>query len=349
MEAVNTMWQIENRTPFTSEGYLARSKEGKQFWCVAVRARFKVNPNQTVSIADQQTPVKTSQEYLDEASKELKCEQDFSPFKSHTDILCFGEAYSLGLENVNSIKINLEVGKIQKCLAVYGKRILTKQNNSQKYTLESEPLSSLALSWKYSYGGVDLALPGEEVFYSRNPIGMGFSSKPYTDLCSAHQIELPHFEYPNAPVSNNNENLIPAGFTALQRFWEPRRFFAGTYDDHWKNNRAPRLPSDFSDEFYQTAPQDQIYPGNLVGYEPVRVHGMHSDGEIAFSVPRIFLKARTFIAGKIQESDFKIISLELYPNERAFEMVWNSHVNCNAREHLVEKTTVWMKKIVRMT
>lgn len=40
----------------------------------------------------------------------------------------------------------------------------------------------------------------------------------------------------------------------MGRSWQPRLRYAGTYDQHWMDERLPFLPEDFDLRYFQSAP-----------------------------------------------------------------------------------------------
>jgi len=67
----------------------------------------------------------------------------------------------------------------------------------------------------------------------------------------------------------------------------PRRRYAGTYDAKWMEERAPLLPLDFDERFYNAAPPPLVAPGRLAGGEPVEVTGCTPQGRLVFTLPRV--------------------------------------------------------------
>ena len=82
------------------------------------------------------------------------------------------------------------------------------------------------------------------------------------------------------------------GFGPVGRTWEPRIRKAGTYDKNWLKHRAPKLPEDFSEAFYNCAPEDQRIQGYLRGDEEVRVQNMHPEhSDFCCRLPGIRVRA----------------------------------------------------------
>jgi hypothetical protein len=74
-------------------------------------------------------------------------------------------------------------------------------------------------------------------------------------------------------------------FGPLRRDEQPRRSFAGTYDDAWIKQRMPLLPVDFDPRHNLTAPPDQIVAGYLSGDERVVIGKLYDHGDLSVSLP----------------------------------------------------------------
>jgi hypothetical protein len=68
---------------------------------------------------------------------------------------------------------------------------------------------------------------------------------------------LPNTEELGVEVTQPDGVYRPMSFGAIGRHWEPRRSYAGTYDQQWMDEVFPFLPADFDEQYYQAAPPDQ--------------------------------------------------------------------------------------------
>jgi hypothetical protein len=78
----------------------------------------------------------------------------------------------------------------------------------------------------------------------------------------------------------------PDGIGFLPRTREPRRGWAGTYDDAWKESRAPFLPADFDVRYFQCAYPELVVPEHPRGGETLRVRGLLAGGPVDVRLPR---------------------------------------------------------------
>src|SRR5262249_55518952 len=63
--------------------------------------------------------------------------------------------------------------------------------------------------------------------------------------------------------------------------------YAGTYDDHYRAERAPKLPLDRSYALYNGAHPDMQVEGYLGGDEPIELENLAARPHVAFRLPGI--------------------------------------------------------------
>jgi hypothetical protein len=336
------MWEVKNMTPFAAAGYFVRDRDGAEHWAIAARARFSLSPDDFPCITDQ-LPVRLSPEYSDDAALELKAEADLTPFRPHPDIILRGSVWPPS-DGAHSRLLALRIGPMEKLVAAFSKRHARRQNG--KWRVTTERFTPFALSWRYALGGRDvLAAPDTpDSLHPGNPIGVGWSPRMGA-APDETECQLPRLERPKALLHPDKPPPLPAGFGPLQPGWQPRLARAGTYDDAWREERAPLPPTDFSEAFHQAAPDDQIYRQALRGGEPVELDGFHPDGVLSFQLPQIILAARTRICGVDIDSRLRIVAVEIDGTARTLDIVWNMAVPCPGGDHLVERTTILLRQM----
>jgi len=172
----------------------------------------------------------------------------------------------------------------------------------------------------------------------RNPVGLGFTGDLIPE--EVNNWPLPNLEYPHQLIQSWSDRPAPACFAPVAGHWFPRNTYAGTYDTQWQQHRAPFLPEDYNPRFMNAAPEDQIYPGFLQGGEPVFIRGMHPDGDLSFSIPRIRLDCRVNVRGGVEQVPFLLETLILEPNQKQFSLVWRSAYPCDKRALKIEQINV---------
>ncbi|AYM14137.1 hypothetical protein At1D1108_45110 [Agrobacterium tumefaciens] len=336
------MWAVSNNTPFSADGYFVRDRDGKEYWCVAVRGRFRARPDGMTDLLEPQ-PIRLSPVYRDAEAKELLADADFAPFRPAADILLHGSAFAPDERPLDSIDVTVAVGTMTKRANVIGEARMIKKKRGWEVA-DREGAGRVELSWTRSLGGSDLFADEDAAECEANPIGRGwsrhFERAPEGAELAVPQIAAPaQVFHPDRPLSQ------PVGFGAVQPAWATRYIHAGTYDDAWMKHRSPLLPSDFSEKFHQTAPDGQIYPGELRGGEPVRLEGLHAEGSYEFRLPQCILEADTRIAGRTLTHRFRLIQVEITGDERLVDLVWNAHVPCGGRDQDVEVSFLRLRQM----
>ena len=120
------------------------------------------------------------------------------------------------------------------------------------------------------------------------------------------------------------------GFAPIDAFWEPRRSYAGTYDEQWLSQRAPYLPKDFDPRFLQIAPPDMIVPRVHAG-EWVDLRGWTPDGLLQFQLPDVPLRIVYRVDGKLVQRPAVIDTVMIEPDRRRLQLVWRAALSCDKK------------------
>lgn len=267
-----------NRTPFPADRYVLVN-DGLETLLVVLKATFTVDRGATRP-ADVQEEILPSDEYGgdgDPQRNSIVRPADAVLFKPAADVLLRGHAYAApGKTEVN---VGFAAGSILKVARVVGDRIYV---NRLVGAVAARPFEKIPLIWERAFGGTDVSRPDRPDACEENPVGRGFHAS-----APKEPVLLPNLEDPASSVKAPSRHGRVVGFGPIGPAWLPRRKFAGTYDDAWRNDRYPSLPKDFDPRFNQCAPADQILPGYVGGGEVVAVTGASPQGPIKFNVPRL--------------------------------------------------------------
>jgi hypothetical protein len=164
---------------------------------------------------------------------------------------------------------------------------------------ESQPALAVPLQYELAYGGSFNTKTGQPVMadpeneainaYEFNPVGMGYADKSKRD--KSKNYHAAQFESPTDLIKDIDTHYKPQGFGPINRWWSPRKQFAGTYDAHWLDTQAPGMPNDFEFDFYNSAHPDMVIPGYLKGDEWIELTGFLGQGTV-----RTQLAAYEFVA-----------------------------------------------------
>jgi hypothetical protein len=186
----------------------------------------------------------------------------------------------------------------------------------------------MPLVWERAFGGSDVTREGF-LAHPRNPVGLGYrtegSQRPLDGLA------LPNLEDPDAPVRSWKEHPPPACLASIAPHWEPRRSFAGTYDDAWQQQRAPFLPADFDSRFLQLAPPGLVARGHLRGGEPVEVRGATPSGVLRFTLPEARIQVTYVVDRTSQVHQAVLDTVLIEPDRGRLILVWRAALPCDKR------------------
>jgi len=226
--------------------------------------------------------------------------------------------------------VSLRVGPVRKTVRIFGDRVW-RAGVLASSPSPPEPFVNMPLVWERAFGGTDQSegpspqLEGED----RNPAGSGFRSgkgeKPIEGL------RLPNLEDPRRLISSWRERPAPAAFAPLCPHWEPRRTYAGTYDQQWIERRMPYLPKDFDNRFFQLAPPDLVAPGYLEGGEPVEIQGATPEGLSHFNLPRYRVRVVYRLDNVRHMRPAHLDAVLIEPDEKRLVLVWRATFSCDKK------------------
>lgn len=256
---------------------------------------------------------------------------DICLHKPGTDVVIVAKAYAPQGKPVPSFDVRVEVGPLQKSLVVFGRRLWVEGGSG---LTPPAPISEIEMRYEHAWGGRD-DTPGPLVEEPRNPLGTGITRSP---AALTHKL-APNIEDPSYPIRNARTRPPPAGIGAVGRAWEPRRRYAGTYDDTWRTFKAPLLPDDFDDRFNHCASAGLIADPPLRGGEAVRLLNLKpSGGALTFELPRVNLVIEARVPGSepvIKRPHLDTVVLDLYetgPDKPVtVEMVWRMFTSAPRR------------------
>lgn len=328
------MLQMKNHTPFAAAIALFPNERGIDTLFTMVKATFTIYPKLTLA-PQQPEPQKKDEFYGEPTDSSLISATDYHPGKVGTDIIMTGSACDREMRSVDQLDVSLEIANLRKRVRVFGNRSWERGRPSVP-----ELFAEMPMVYEAAYGGV-LLVDGEvHQIEERNPVGLGF----YGSL-PPEEVEgwpLPNLESPQQLMTRVGARPEPACFAPIAGHWKPRVTFAGTYDQHWQNHRAPYLPEDYHPRFMNSAPVDQIYPEFLRGGEPVSIIGMHPMGELHFDLPEVNLINRIQVSGREYTTPFVLETVHLQPNNLQVAMVWRSAFGCDKQANRISQISVHM-------
>ena len=274
------MLQFKNKTPFVGTVVVTLDPDGVESMYTVIKGTFDLA--RTPRPLAEQAPIVAADEFHDDPlTSSIALPSDVSLMKPGTDVVVLGNAHAPYHRPTTGMDVRVQVGTLDKTVRVTGDRRWVQSATGYAATFP-EPFTLMPLVWERAFGGRDETEHGL-VVDARNPVGTGFrDTKGDTAIDGT---PLPNVEDPNDQVTSWKQRPAPACFAPVARHWEPRRLFAGTYDEEWEQQRAPFLPLDFDPRFFQFAPAGLSSPTPLRGGEVVRIWGMTPDTALEFALP----------------------------------------------------------------
>ena len=278
-----TLLQIVNETPLAVRLFPRENLKGEPRLTVIVKATLRIDRDGSVRLAEPQLPVFTAdQHYGDNPLASVRFESDVVPHKPRADIVLVGRAHAPHGQPVPRLDVGLRVGSLRRTLRVFGQRHWRFRSRLVLVPTMSapEPFTTMDLVYERAFGGIDSAAA---CYCERNLAGVGFVGA-LTPASIDHK-PLPNVEDPRDLIQAWDSRPRPVGFGFYGRGWQPRLHFAGTYDEQYRQERAPLWPQDFSYEFFNGAHPDLQVEGYLRGDEEVELEHLSPEGLLRFQLP----------------------------------------------------------------
>lgn len=248
-------------------------------------------------------------------------EADLAPFKPRADVVLVGQAHAPLGRPVQRLEATLRIATLQRSIALFGDRYW--RTDGSVPTLSSpQPFTVMPIVYERAFGGIDTAAGGVS---AANPVGRGFLLKPPGP---GRQTALPNIEHPDQLIQWWQDQPQPAGFGFYSKSWQPRVGLLGTYDERWREQRAPGPPADFRSGFFNGAHPSLQLDGYLRGDETIELINLSSEGRQRWQLPGLQVGARIQYRDAATAGDplaLRLDTLCLLPEQRRFYLVWRGH------------------------
>lgn len=222
--------------------------------------------------------------------------------------------------------VSLRVGSLHKSFDVVGNRFW-KTGIFMVGATAPEPFTMMPISYNNAFGGVDRSQddPLKHRWYPTNHAGVGYHDR--LDPKFIDGKPLPNTEETGRRITDPRGKYRPMAFGPIGRAWQPRPQYAGTYDQKWLDEVFPFLPSDFKENYYQAAPEDQQMPYPKGGEEVVLTN-LTSEGGTIFQLPNVAVPVSFFLKNlKENPSRGAVDSVVMEPDCGRFTILWRcSHL-----------------------
>jgi len=320
------MLQFLNATPFQGTIYLLPDAEGIDCLFTVVKATLTLGEG--LSLAETQLPVVLADEYHGDPGKtSIKRPSDVSLIKPATDVLLLGRAHAPGGRPTTEMDVSLAVGPLQKTIRVLGDRVWERSGPGHAIS-HPAPFDALPLVWERAFGGSDHA-GVEPRGEPRNPVGAGYRARDGDKALDG--LPLPNLEDPEQLIGSWKDAPPPACFAPICRHWEPRKAYAGTYDDEWQKERAPFLPRDFDARFSQLAPPGLVAGGYLSAGTPIEVRGATPTGVFRVQLPPVRVEVTYLLDQSPRVEPANLDTVVIEPDENRLVLVWRAAMRCDKK------------------
>lgn len=259
--------------------------------------------------------------------------------KPSTDVVVAGHAVSD--RAVPAIDVHVAVGPVSRSLRVFGTRVWYAASLGMKPS-EAVPFERLPLMWEHAFGGSDVSDPSNAISEDRNPCGHGLAANPKT----LEGEPVPQIEDPTDPIQNAHSRPKPAGLAACPPHFEPRRTYAGTFDQRWQDERSPLFPLDFDERFHQVAVPELVTPEPLRGHEPVQLLNLGRPGAVRFELPRLVFEVEAHTDSGVTQSRPVLDTVVLLPDDRQVDLVYRTSVPVRRRSGRVRELRIYEKRVI---
>lgn len=270
----------------------------------------------------------------DVATSPLLQEQDIAPGKRGTDLLIRAIARSPQGKAMADWPVRIQIAdRLSYGFQVRGPSEWRRGLTGWKLTAP-ELVHEVPVSYALAYGGT--APSGDDKvaddIYEHNPAGIGYATD--TRLKAREPFAAPQIgELAEFIAADATAEMGVHGSGPIAKAWLPRRGHAGTFDEDWQQGRHPRMPDNYSLQFWNAAPSVlQLMPA-LAGNEVVEISGVSHVEDVRIKLPTVglFLRAST---GNVDEEEVLDMVLDTVdidvtkpdPADHKITMIWRANV-----------------------
>ncbi len=161
----------------------------------------------------------------------------------------------------------------------------------------------------------------------RVPVNCAFADWASGLLAGAQAQDLdlmPWLEAPSHPSKRGRHARVVAGFGPWPANAAHRHVHAGTYDDRWKAERAPALPTDFNPRYWNHAHPDLQFSTPPAPGSSIRLQHLGERGVVDTRMPQLPLSVQARRAGGTCEPARVLApdTLVIEPDENRMCLLW---------------------------
>lgn len=316
--------ELINSTRMLAGYTLGIEPSGRELLVVVVKGTFRIPTEQgaTLKLHEEQAPLVMSDVFFGEPGLSApRYEVDFAPRKPRCDVVLNATAYAPGGRPTTRTNVGVRIGGWSKSFDVVGDRVW-EAGASGIGMSGTTPFVQMPITYDRAFGGTDNRSedPAEHDAFMPNPSGRGFHKQLKNEWIDGSP--LPNTEESGKPVKWMQGDYRPMSFGSIGRHWEPRYKYAGTYDQKWLDDVFPFLPSDFDEQYFQSAPLGQQLP-KPVGEQLVTLSNLTPDGRREFVIPHFEAPIHVFPKkGEREDLIAPLDTIVIEPDLERVTMTW---------------------------
>ncbi|MCX4242248.1 DUF2169 family type VI secretion system accessory protein [Paraliomyxa miuraensis] len=316
---------LDNQTAFHADALHLVDEDFQPLLTPVVRASFDILPGGSLAVRAEQRPLEVAGIFHepDVEPSSYRYEPEVAPFKLATDVAFVGHAVAPNARTTQ-MDVGVRVGPLVKSLRVFGDRVWFRSMGEPTLTSPAT-FERMPITYERAFGGWDRSAPEpiDHEFERRNPVGRGFHTRKGRARAS---VPAPNIEDIASPIRSPYDTPPPMGLGFVSPDWQPRASFAGTYDDAWKDQRFPLLPTDFDRRFHSAGSAGLVASGYLRGDEHVSIVGMVAEGRLGFSLPGVPPPSVmvSLVDGSRHQPPMNLDTVIVDLDERVLVMMWRT-------------------------
>jgi hypothetical protein len=321
--------QLNNQSRFAPLIHVLPDRDAVDTLYVVVRGTFTLASVPELC-AEQPPPHAADVYWAQPGGSSLKYAADIHVGKRGTDVALVGSAHAPRGRAVTEMLAAVSVAGRRKVVRVVGDRTWRGVVGG---ATPPAPFVSMPLVYERAFGGrdQDSVAAAEE----RNPVGVGFCA--VRRLRWGAGVRLPNIEDPHRPWRTLGDRPPPAGVGFVAPSWQPRRAWAGTYDEAWAKSRAPFLPQDFDPRFGNAASAGLAFEDGVHGGEPIALDGVSRAGALRSAVPKIRPRLEVTVAGSRETPPMRLETILFEPDDDRMSLTWRAALRCDKRALRIER------------
>jgi hypothetical protein len=338
------MLQLKKCPPFEATILLTPDPHGIESLYTIVKGTFIIA--EKVVVDPKQIPINLADKFYAEPHlSSIREPGDLALIKPSTDVLLVGHAHAPNEHPIRQMDVHLTVGSaLRKSVRVFGDRFWSSGLFGAKIS-DPSPFVKMPLIWERAFGGTDKTenrSPKVETV-ERNPVGAGFRAKKGQKKLDG--LKLPNLESPRALIRSWTDRPEPAGFGPICPHWEPRKQYAGTYDEAWQKSRSPFLPQDFDSRFFQAAPPELVSTAYLRGGEEIQAGGVTPKSTLRFQLPEYRFEVIYHLDSGKHPQRANLDTVLIHPDESRLVLLWRTVFACDKKALKVREIEVTSKSL----